>query len=854
MAKKSTFVGFDNLDEATNYERKQIVCHGCENVCSVTRLKFGERDVFYTGNKCEKIFSNHGGAAVHKGLDITKKKLEILFERPFVGDNPYQNQVIGIPRVLNMYQNFPFWATLFTETGFKIHLSSKSSMVIADKGSGTVMSDNICFPAKIANGHICDLVEAKVDRIFYPSIVLEANDQEDAVNSFNCPVVTGYPDVIDSAVDPTRREGIPFDAPTISFLNDELLFKGCKAYFVDELCVDMKTFKHAFTRAKHEQKKVHVDLRAEAKHILENSKKNKTPLMLLVGRPYHIDELINHKIPDIITSFGINVITEDVVDVVSLGDVQVLTQWAYPNKMYNAVLWACKQHDFPVEVVQINSFGCGPDATTIDEIKSLLNSYGKNPTLVRVDDITSAGSIKLRLRSLVESMKMKAKTEPVHTPTRKLNKIFEIGDKTRMKVIGPEFSPFYSPLIEKLIQQTYDFETLPPPDVKSVELGLRYANHDICYPATVVIGDVIKALQSGHYDINNTTAAITQTGGQCRASNYAALMKRALVNAGFDNVPVVTLGLRTINEQPGFRIRRRDLVKQGAVAVPYGDAISRMYYYTAVREVKKGSARELAERYIRMHPKSFGIMASNKMLKKAVSEFNMIETKDGVYPRAGIVGEIYVKYNDFSNGYTIDWLMSRGVEVVVSPLLDFFAQKTISMQVNHENNTRDINYIKYKLAQLGEKVVNRRIDNINDILSDFKGFKPIHHISATAENAKKVVAMTNQFGEAWLLPGEIATFAEEKINNVLCVQPFGCIANHIIARGIETRLKKTYPDLNLLYLDMDSGISEVNTVNRLEFFVRSAKDSIKEQANANDSGSASGSAESTKAEKELVLS
>lgn len=829
-AKTSTFIGFENLDAATDYERKQVTCRGCENNCSVTRLKFSDKDVFYTGNKCEKVFNNHGGVAQKKGLDITKKKLEILFERPFVGDNHSRKEVIGIPRVLNMYQNFPFWSTLFTEMGFKIHLSAKSSMVIADKGSGTVMSDNICFPAKIANGHVYDLIEAKVDRIFYPSIVLEANDQEDAVNSFNCPVVTGYPDVIDSAVDPTRREGIPFDAPSISFLNDKLLYNGCRDYFIETLGVDIRVFNVAFAKAKHEQKEVKHKLKIEAKHIIDDSKKNKTPLMLLVGRPYHIDELINHKIPDIITSFGINVITEDVVDAVSLGDVQVLTQWAYPNKMYNAVLWACKQKDFPVEVVQINSFGCGPDATTIDEIKSLLNSYGKNPTLVRVDDITSAGSIKLRLRSLVESMKMKVQREHVDSPTRTLTKTFEIEDKKKMKVIGPLFSPFYSPFIGRVIAKKYDFETLPPPDAQSVELGLRYANHDICYPATVVIGDIIKALQSGKYDVNNTTATVSQTGGQCRASSYAALMKRALINAGFENVPVVTVGLRTINKQPGFKVSKVDLAKQGAISVPYGDAISKLYYYTAVREVKKGTSRELAEKYIHLFPKNFSLRDSNKLLKKAVAEFNMIDINEGVYPKAGIVGEIYVKYNDFSNGYTVDWLINRGIEVVISPLFDFFAQKAISMQVNYENHTKDINYIKYKLAQFGEKVINKRIDNINDMLSDFRGFRPMHHISATAENAKKVVAMTNQFGEAWLLPGEIATFAEEGINNVLCMQPFGCIANHIIARGIETRLKKTYPNLNLLYLDMDSGISEVNTVNRLEFFVRSAKDSIKGRA------------------------
>lgn len=825
----STFVGFDKLEEALTYERKQLTCKGCENNCTITRMKFQGEHIFYTGNKCEKIYSNKGKTEKETGEDITKKKLELLFDRPFAPTDTKSKIIIGIPRVLNMYQNFPFWATIFTECGFQIKLSSQSSMTISEKGSGTVMSDNICFPAKIANGHIYDLIESNVDRIFYPSIILEEPDSKDAVNSFNCPVVTGYPDVIDSAINPSVREGVPFDAPTMSFVSDKVLFDGCEEYFVNKLGVAKNVLKAAFKKALLEQKRIRVELYKEAKRIIAESKKTKKPIVLLIGRPYHIDPLINHKIPEIITSFGINVLTEDVIENdLSLNEVQVLTQWAYPNRMYKAALWAAQEKDIHVEVVQINSFGCGPDATTIDEIKSLLNAYDKNPTLIRVDEITSPGSVRLRLRSLIESMKMKKQNKEEIPPHRLLNKIFMPEDKKKLKVIGPMFSPFYSPMIESLIKKDYDFETLPPPDIESVEYGLRYANHDICYPATVVIGDVVKALKSGRYDIKNTAAAISQTGGQCRASNYAFLMKRALVNAGFSDVPVVTIGLRTINKQPGFKISKLDLAKEGLVALPYADAIASMYYYTAVREVKKGETKALADKYVAMHPKDFSKKKTDKLLKQAVKEFNNIEIYPYEYPIAGLVGEIYVKYNDFSNNYSADWLMSRGIEVSVPPLLDFFIQKVISIQVNKKHHTRKVSAISYYGAKIGEKLIDYRIDEINNILVNFKGFRPFHHIGHIAENAEKVVALTNQFGEAWLLPGEIATFAEEGINNVLCLQPFGCIANHIIARGIETRIKEKYPDINLLYLDMDAGISEVNTVNRLEFFARAAKDALRQ--------------------------
>ncbi len=578
--------------------------------------------------------------------------------------------------------------------------------------------------------------------------------------------------------------------------------------------------------ALNEQIRIKDELKAEGKKIIEHAEKTNTPTILIVSRPYHIDPLINHKIPETIASFGINVLTEDGLDIdESLADVQVLTQWSYPNKMFKSALWAAHQKDIRLEVVQINSFGCGPDATTSDEIKSILNAYGKNPTLVKVDEISSPGSIRLRIRSMIESMKMKEGFIPNDKPDRTIIKRYEKNE--RRAVLVPKFGQFYDPMILTLLERSgYDAISLPEPDAESVELGVRYANQDICYPATIVIGDIIRAVQSGKYDSENIAAGITQTGGQCRASNYASLIKRGLINAGYPDVPVVTVGLTVINDQPGFELSKIDLMKEGIVAMPYADAVSAMYYYTAAREIRKGDSLALANKYISLHPKDFALKATDKLLKQAVAEFNAVETYDLDLPKAGLVGEIYVKYNKFANGDVCDWLMSKGIEVIVPPIFDFFVQKVISAQVNKETNARDVSFLGYYGSKISEKVIDVRVDSINQIMSKFKGFRPLHHIRHIAENAAKVTAMTNQFGEAWLLPGEIATFAEEGVNNVLCLQPFGCIANHIIARGIETRLKTRYPDLNLLYLDMDAGASEVNTINRLEFFVRSAKDSM----------------------------
>jgi len=832
---RGNFVGLSSLDLALNYERKTLICRGCENKCTMTKFLFNDNKPFYTGNKCEKMFSNKGKTERIYGLDITKKKLSLLFDRPLSPSGSDIKGTIGIPRVLNMYQNFPFWTTLFIETGYNVHLSSPSSMAISDKGSGTVMSDNICFPAKIAHGHIYDLIESNVDRIFYPSVVLERKERDEAVNSYNCPVVTGYPDVIDSSINPFGKYGIPFDAPSISFLDNKLLYNGCKSYFVHVLGISEKIFKKAFKKALKEQDLFKTNVLKEAEYIIKDSKKNKTPTVLLLGRPYHIDPLINHKIAETISSFGINVLTEDAVDSdKSLSEVQVLTQWSYPNRMFNAALWATHQKDMRIEVVQINSFGCGPDAITADEIKSILNIYGKNPTLIKVDEITSTGSIKLRIRSLVESMKIKEFVEKKDTDRVKLE-TFTIEDAKKRTILLPRFSEFYDPLLASLVGKKYNAITLPTPDEESVELGLRYSNHDMCYPAIIVIGDIIKALKKGKYDTSKIAVAITQTGGQCRASSYVSLIKRALINAGYGAVPVVTVGLTTINDQPGFSIDKLDLVKLGLFAGPFIDAISNMYYYTAIREVKKGEAKQLATKYIALHPKNFALKAINNLLKRAINEFNAIEIEEGEYPKAGIVGEIYVKYNSFSNGYVTDWLINNGIEVIMPPMTDFFIKDLINKQVNKEGNTRHVSKMSYYASKVFEKLIDARINQVNSIMSNFRGFRALHKIGDIAINASQVASMTNQFGEAWLLPGEIATFAKDNINNVLSLQPFGCIANHIIARGVETRIKTLYPDLNLLYLDMDAGLSEVNTLNRLEFFARSAKDSLKNATGMNES-------------------
>ncbi len=836
---ESSFIGLHALEDALVSQRRTLRCKGCENLCEVTVSTFPNRKTssgkpvrFYSGNKCEQVYSN-SSVKQRPGRNLPAFKRDLLFSRSMEPSKETEAMgiTLGIPRVLNMWEDFPFWCTLFTSSGIRVVLSDPSTQELAEKGYPTVMSENICFPAKITNGHIFDLMEKGVDRIFYPKVRYTRKEFSNTLNTYNCPVVTGYPQVIEAAVDPDGR-GVPYDAPAFSFHDNKLLGRRCVEY-LKELGVPEAQAVKAFKAAQQEMKRFRELVKQEGEDILQEASREGRTVMLLLGRPYHIDPMIHMKIPEIVTAQGFDCITEDSVPspvIARLPKVQVLTQWGYPNRMFYAAHWAGSQSN--VEVMQTNSFGCGPDALTIDEIKAILNQYGKNPTVIKIDEMTSPGSVKLRIRSLVDSMALRKERRQRSQVVAKVRKELPIFTKKDMKrtVIAPQFSPFYTDfIIAAYRNQGYSIEVLPMGDQESIKLGLRYSNSDICYPATIVIGDVIKALRSGNYDLSKIAVGLTQTGGQCRASSYVSLMKQALLRAGYDNIPVVTastksLGGAVLNEQPGFRVKALPFTLTALYGMFFGDAMAKLYYYCSVREKIPGSSMELAKKYIDKGRRIIDHRARSTMMKlihQAVDEFNQLELHDiSNVPRVGIVGEIYVKFNPFGNLYITDWLIRRGIQPEVPPLIDFFLIPLVSTPYNAKNHIERVKWFVLHTFSRAERYIDRLVKQVNTALEGFNGeVTPFHSITGMAERASQVLDLINQFGESWLLAGDIVAFAEEGIENVVCLQPFGCIANHVIAKGVERKLKTVFPQVNLLFLDMDSGMSEVNVENRMEFLV-----------------------------------
>jgi predicted CoA-substrate-specific enzyme activase len=818
-SRPAEFVGLGALGTAVACEKQTINCRGCENACTVTRLTFPGRGSIFSGNRCERIHAGRG-RAVRRGVSLTDKKLHLLFDRPSTPAGP-PRLTLGIPRVLNTFENYPFWNTLLIECGFAVTLSDPSSSELAARGISTVMSENICFPAKIAHGHVANLLDKRVDRVLLPMVFAERPEFSDSTNSYNCPIVTGYADVLDGAMEPLQQHGIPLDMPPVTFKDRELLRRGCRDYLAG-LGVDGDTFSRAFEHALTAQIEYRAELQRQGAQLIERARADGRQVIMLLGHSYHLDPFISHHIPNILTDLGVDVITEDAVPLTKesvLANRHVPTQWEPINRIYHAARWAGLQPD--VEVVQLNSFGCGPDAFTLDEVRGILEESGKGHTVIRIDEIENPGSTRMRLRSLIESLRAPAR--PLRQPRqRRRLKVYQTEDRGRTILI-PNFSRLESPIIVGPLQQMgYPVELLPPPDRESVELALRYVPNEVCYPCVIHIGDILKALNSGRHDPERVAVGSWQTGGQCRASSILSLTRKAMIAAGYDQVPIVAVTPnRKLHEQPGNDLNYLEYVPKAVNAALFADAIASMYYATAARETTPGVATALADELL--DPLLHGTMPLDRRgmleaLDRAVARFNAVPSRDRQYRQVGVVGEIFVKYNAFSNGQIARWLMEQGIEIVVPHFLTFFLAWAVSsdVRVKAHLQRRDASWLVYRFL---EGRSGKAVEQAEEVMQGFRYHRPAHPVREVARAASKMVSLTHAYGESWLIAGEIGAMCESGIRDIVCLQPFGCIANQVTARGVARRMKLVHPELNLLFLDLDASMSEVNYFNRLHFFV-----------------------------------
>ena len=813
-----TIQWLDELLDTCTYTTRQSQCHGCENQCLIQRYTFANGARYVSGNRCERIYTN-GTTVVENGRNAYEEKRSLLWKDNSQFSILNSQLKIGLPRCLNIFEEYPFWNALFTACGMEVVLSSPSDYGRYERVARQIMSDNICFPAKLAHAHVQELVDRKVDRVFMPFVVYERSQGEQ--NSYNCPVVTGYSQVIKSV----QTTDVPIDAPVFSFKDEKTLYRQCRRYLLG-LGVDENCIRGAFAEAIKAQEDYEHEVVEMNRRIYAEALELGRPVILLAGRPYHTDPLIQHQLSDVAASLGAYVITEDIAREldVPMGETHILAQWSFPNRIVRAAKWAVEQ-SVDILFMHITSFGCGPDAFFLDEIATFLARHGRALTLIKVDDVNNVGSLKLRIRSALQSREQMAplQDKPVKvaapfTTTRRFTK-----DERHRKVLAPFFTPFISPLLPKLFGLAgYDVDILPVSDKMSDEWGLKYANNEVCYPATLVIGDIVKAFKEHRYDPKHTAVAMAQTGGQCRASNYVPMIKSALVQMGLEEVPVISFAMTDSiqNDQPGFTIPWAKVIRVAIAAVLCSDAIAKMYYAAVVRETRQGEAARLRDHYIELLGKAVERNNPDRLyatLGEAARDFDAI-CQDKHCPKVGVVGEILLKFHPYAQRGVTDWLVERGIEVLPPLMTEFFLETFVNKEARREAliDTSTVSPILYKWAY---SYLRRQMRRADKLCASFRYYQPFHDIFDIAREASHVINLNTQFGEGWLLPAEVIGAVRSGATHVVSLQPFGCIANHVVCRGVENKLKRYLPELNLLSLDFDSNVSEVNVVNRLLLFV-----------------------------------
>ena len=822
----STMLTIDQINNL-RFETSMARCKGCTNHCQLTINRFTGGRQFISGNRCER------GLGKEKNKEHIPNLFDYKNKRLFQHYTPLDQEqavrgTVGIPRVLNMYENYPFWFTFFTELGYRVVISPESNRKIYELGIESIPSESECYPAKLAHGHVTWLIRQGIDYIFYPCIPYERTEVEDANNHYNCPIVTSYGENIKNNIEELREDSITYQNPFLSLESEAIATKRLVEFFTRENGISAGEIRHAAAAAWTEMQNVRREMQEKGEEVLKYLKDTGRRGIVLAGRPYHTDPEINHGIPDLITSYGVAVLTEDSIS--HLGQVDrptvVMDQWMYHSRLYQAASFVRTQEN--LDLIQLNSFGCGLDAVTTDQVSDILTKCNKIYTVLKIDEVNNLGAARIRIRSLLAAVNERAakKMKPSITDTAHHRVIFTKEMRKDYTILVPQMSPIHFDILEPAFASCgYNIKFLPTSH-NAVDYGLKYVNNDACYPSLIVIGQFMEALLSGEYDLEKTALMITQTGGGCRATNYIGFIRRALEKAGMGQIPVISMSAG-IEKNPGLEFTL-DLINRSIQALIYGDIFMKVLYKTRPYEAVPGSANALHEKWLKIVQKS--VQNGNKKefkrnVRQIIKEFDDLPLKDIKKPKVGIVGEILVKFLPLANNYLVELLEAEGAEAVCPDLIDFFMYSLYNAN--------------YKADYLGKKKSSARINNLiiaylehyrkaaNTAFKESKRFEPTTHISKLAEYADPIVSGCNQTGEGWFLTGEMIELIHAGVPNIVCAQPFGCLPNHVVGKGVIKELRRQYPESNIVAVDYDPGASEVNQLNRIKLMLSTAMKQMK---------------------------
>ncbi len=826
---KSSMLPLDDILNLT-YSSDTRRCKGCENRCMLTINKFSGNRKHITGNRCEKGAGKTLSNEKTTNLFEYKRKRIFDYEPLDIDDAP--RGVIGLPRVLNMYENYPFWATFFKSLGFRAVISPFSSRKIYELGMESIPSESECYPAKLAHGHVQWLINEGIKTIFHPCVFYEHRETPNAQNNYNCPIVVSYSENLKNNVEAVADGKVKYIRPFMAFTNKKTALDRLIRLSKEEWNISESEVKKAVHNAWSEQRLAKEDIRLAGEKALKAMQEENKCGIVLAGRPYHIDPEINHGIPELISSYGLTVFSEDSLPVKpdKARELRVVDQWVYHSRLYSAAEFVRERND--LELIQLTSFGCGLDAVTADQVNEILDDSNKLYTLLKIDEVNNLGAVRIRIRSLIAAMNMRkegnilACPQPVKYERAEYTKQMNLQGYT---IIAPQMSPIHFNILEPVFKNHgYNAVILDNDNRNAINIGLKYVNNDACYPSITVVGQIMEAVLSGRYDTDKLAIMMSQTGGCCRASNYVGFIRRALKKAGLEHIPVISLNANGMEKNSGFKPTPAMLL-DSIHSLVLGDLIMRCLYRVRPYESVIGSADKLAKKMTELCVEALTKRESHlkykDLCKIIVEEFDKLPIDENLRkPRVGIVGEILVKYMPLANNHLVDLLEKEGAEAVVPDMLDFFNYSVLGGEYKYK--FLGAKKIASTVANTGIKLIKKVRQPALDALKMSKRFEEPMDIREIAKYTKPFLSLGNQYGEGWFLAGEMVELLRSGVDNIVCIQPFACLPNHVVGKGVIKALKKAYPNANIAVVDYDPGASEVNQLNRIKLMLTTAQKAL----------------------------
>lgn len=844
---EKTFLGLEQLEQFSYTQEANSICPFCTNHCKRTIVTFSNGTSWVTNNRCERgeVVGNPKDKAVREQVKQKAKKKDsipnlykirekLLFEpypcKPLL---EHQNIVIGLPRVLSYWDSMPFWQTFFTSLGFEVKISDPSTRKMYENGLSAVTSDTVCFPAKLVHGHIRNLVDKKVDRIFMPSITVIHSENQEKTSESMCAIVKGYPIVIRNSDNPKKRWNIPFDEPLFHWYTDKDRNEQLSQYMEETFGISKKIVLQAIANGDKAQHTFKKKLKKEGQKIIDMVKREGTYAVILASRPYQNDALVNHDLPDIFLSMGIPVLTADSVpgieDIDLSGSTLDIVNNYHARMLSSAVMAAQKDY---LEYVQIVSFGCGHDAYLSDEIIRLMKEIsGKTPLILKLDESDIKGPLQIRVRSFVETLSMRKKQGNA-LKVKKLGDPYEVKftkqDGKERIVLVPNTSHAFSRIMAAAMEAQH-LKTVPLEigREEAIRLGKEYVHNDICFPAQIVIGEALAALKSGKYDPDKTAIAMGKYVGDCRLTHYGKLLRKALDDAGFSQVPILTNDDIDIhNMHPGFKMNLASSIRI-AFALPMIDVMEELLRKIRPYETKKGAANKAFEKgmdYIVEGLAKDGVQGAKRGFQKAIRLMKRIPyDRTNKRPTVLIVGEYLLNFHPGANHDIEEYLEKNGFEIIEARMTDVI-RKTYFYKAAQNKEYHLHKPLREKMWYSATNVFFDMAHDLTDkIAKEHPLYEPACRMDDLVKDSDKIIHHTFDTGEGVLIPGEIIHHAKHGCKAFVILQPFGCLPNHVVGRGIAKKLKEMYPDVQILPLDYDPDVSFANIENRLQMLIMNAK-------------------------------